>query len=111
MVEFDYKNFVPDDDLEKYAHAMLMRITEVAPYDSIQSADISREKDRYRVKLEIASHFGPFIAVATSTDCREALDKAESQIYSQLSDWKKQRFVSQGSEAAQIAREEVKKSA
>ncbi len=94
MAEFIFKNFEPEDYLEQYARAMLERVKEAAPYDATESALISKEQDRYRVRIELKSSSGPFIAVASSTDCREALDRAEAQIHRQLLEWKNNRFVS-----------------
>lgn len=103
MYEMDVRTTLNDLE-ERYVHAMMRRVSEIAPYSSTSQVQIEELKGdqndkeaekNYRIHVEIRSPVGLFSGTGISDDLREAVDQAECRVQKEISDWRAKRFRDQ----------------
>jgi hypothetical protein len=91
-VQFLFKNFPAEQELEVFADGTLGRIREVAPYGSQVFGALEKIEDGYWCAIDVYSFDRPFSARKFAEHALDAIEGARDQIRQRFADWKKKRF-------------------
>lgn len=94
MENFNFKNFIPSEDLRIKANRALDRIIERAPSDARITANLEKTGERFHCSIEIGSANYPITVNTTHKFASIALDKAEIALLRKLDSWCRTRFIS-----------------
>src|SRR5437868_2487393 len=87
-----YLNFSPTEGFKLYTHALVTKLLDLSPSDSVVKSEIEKVGDRYACRLEVTSRFRRFVSFCESAHPKSALEEARRRVMRQLDGWKNKRM-------------------
>ena len=90
--EFNFRQFVPDENLINYSKTTLEQIAAILPANSTVTAAMAKTGNIYFSHIEICSSEGNFKADAKSPDPLACIDNLDETIRMKIKNWKSLRL-------------------